>query len=127
MPKALVLFKPDVYERQMQEEITEALERLRLVCVEQFRVAFTAEGVFELWPQTWGWRWTSSLMVEMPKRPLDVHVLDGDGAMEMIRDLKDSLRVKHSNANSSRNLLHSSEGTDFEREYAYLKSIEVRD
>jgi nucleoside diphosphate kinase len=124
MEKSLVLFKPDVYERGLQQEILTGLDGLPLERADHFRVRFTPEGVFELWPRIYGWRWTDSLMRDFPSRPLDVHVLIGPRAAETVIGFKDALRDQRGQANSYRNLLHSPDGPEaFEREYQYLCSI----
>jgi nucleoside diphosphate kinase len=120
----LVLFKPDIYERRLQQEILAGLEELPLERAEHFLVRFTPEGVFELWPRIYGWRWTDSLMRDFPSRPLDVHVLVGPRAAETVIDFKDGLRERRSQLNSYRNMLHSPDGPEaFQREYRYLRSI----
>src|SRR3954447_24090821 len=105
--KSLVLFKPDVYEKTMADEIDDALGHLPLTRTEHFRVRFTPDGVFELWPRIYGWRWTQSLMTDLPKVPLDVRVFEGYEAADVIIEFKDTLRAERSRVNSYRNLLHS--------------------
>ncbi|MEU1880038.1 nucleoside-diphosphate kinase [Streptosporangium sp. NPDC020072] len=126
MQNALVLMKPDVYERGIQQEILNGIDKLPLSLREQFKVAFTPEGVFELWPRIYGWRWTDSLMRDFPTRPLDVYVFKGENAIKVIIEFKDALRERRGQINSYRNMLHSPDNQSaFEREYSYLSSIKV--
>ncbi|WP_323746010.1 nucleoside-diphosphate kinase [Catenulispora pinisilvae] len=126
MDNTLILMKPDVYERGLQAEILEAIRQLPLTLEEHFQVRFTPEGIFELWPRIYGWRWTNSLMEDFPHHPLDAYVLTGDGAVPTVIEFKDALREQRSQVNSYRNMLHSPDDqAAFDREYRYLDSIRV--
>jgi nucleoside diphosphate kinase len=124
--RTLMLLKPDVYEKGLTERIVSGVREQRLTVEEHFRVRFTPEGIFHLWPRIYGRRWTSSLMDAMPRNPLDVYVLSGENAIDRLIEFKDALRESNAKVNSYRNLLHSPDSpASFQREYAYLSSIRV--
>ena len=63
-------------------------------------------------------------MLSLPQQPLDVIVLEAEGAIDRVIDFKDTLRESRSQVNSYRNLLHSPDSSEaFAREHAYLRSI----
>jgi len=65
-------------------------------------------------------------MGDLPRRPLDVLALEGEQAIDRVIAVKDALRESRSQVNSSRNLLRSPDSPEaFDREYGYLRSIEV--
>lgn len=122
--RTLLLFKPDVYERDLAAEIERDLRALGLSLSERFLVHVPPEGVFHLWPKIYGRRWTEGLMRSIPRRPLDVLLLEGADAVERVIEFKDSLRESRAQINSYRNLLHSPDSPQaFHREYAYLRSL----
>ncbi|MFI7068844.1 hypothetical protein [Micromonospora sediminicola] len=122
----LMLFKPDVYEKGLQDHIEADVQRLDLRIVERFQISFPPEGVFHLWPRIYGRRWTASLAATLPRRPLDVFVLKGVEAIERLIVFKDTLRESSAQVNSYRNLLHSPDSSGaFQREYAYLRTLRV--
>ncbi len=122
--KALLLFKPDIYAKELGAVVLGGIKTLDLNTVEQFKVKFPPEGVFFLWPRIYGRRWTASLTKALPARALDVFVFEGIDAIERVIAYKDEIRSANSPVNSYRNLLHSCDSeADFLREYAYFRSI----
>jgi nucleoside diphosphate kinase len=122
--RTLLLLKPDVYDRGLAEEIERELTATGLHIAERLRVSFPPDGVFHLWPRIYGLRWTDGLMRDLPRRPLDVLILEGPGAIDRVIEFKDALRESRAQVNSYKNLLHSPDAPEaFDREYAYLSSI----
>jgi nucleoside diphosphate kinase len=125
--RTLLLFKPDVYELGLGDDILARVEALGLRTLERFQVQFPPQGIFALWPRIYGRRWIESLQQAMPSRPLDVFVLEGVEAIPRLIEFKDKLRTERAPVNSYRNLLHSPDSpAAVRREYAYLTTIRVR-
>jgi hypothetical protein len=124
--QALVLFKADAYVMSVAEDLESLLAGWGLSVSRKFRVRFTEEAVFALWPKIYGRRWTTSLLSSMSGRDLDVWLVSGEDAIMKVISVKDQVRNQRSDANSYRNILHSPDSASaFEREYAMLRQLEV--
>lgn len=124
--QALVLFKADAYELSVAQDLEGLLAGWGLLVTRKFRVRFTEEAVFALWPKIYGRRWTSSLLSSMSGRDLDVWLISGEDAIMKMISVKDQVRNQRSDANSYRNILHSPDSVSaFKREYSMLCQLEV--
>lgn len=126
MDKTLVLYKPDLYETDLEAAMMDELQQMGMTITEHFVVKFPPDGIFYLWPGIFGRRWITNLMKTMTERPLDVYVIEGKNAVEETIKFKDNLRERSAKMNSHRNLIHSSDSSEaFLREYHYLKTITI--
>jgi nucleoside diphosphate kinase len=123
---SLVMFKADAYESRVADDVESMLIQCGLSVEQKFRVRFTEEAVFALWPRIYGRRWTTSLLRSLPGRDLDVWLVAGQDAVTRVINVKDALRRRKSDVNSYKNLLHSPDSpVAFEREFAFLRQLKV--